>query len=139
MKLIELMHPPAEEGGVVNKTVVNAAKSAFCYKKALEPVFLVALGGDVSPCIGTFETVAQEFVAAGYVKFDAPEGGEAYVNPDQILLYAMVELGIYRLVFDGKIALTVKATGVEIEDMFSEGPNQDPQPCVPNKSNIVID
>ena len=128
MNLIELMHPPENEGGVVNKTVVNAAKSAFCYKKALDPVFLVAVGGEVSPCIGTFETVAQQFVDAGFTKFEAPEGGLAYVNPNQILLYMRVELGIYRFVFDGKIALTVKATGAEVTALFE-----------PNKSTIIVD
>jgi hypothetical protein len=51
------------------------------------------------------------------VVFDTPEGTKAVVNGDYVLFYASPELGLFNLMFDGKAAISVKATSKQIESL----------------------
>jgi hypothetical protein len=84
----------------------------------LQPVFIVNISGAILPCIGDYDSVVENLLKHDrLVVFDTPEGTKAVVNGDYVLFYASPELGLFNLMFDGKAAISVKATSKQIESL----------------------
>lgn len=127
MSFIELTMPPQQEGQEIQKVTAVSDQISFAFKQPLDPVFTMAMGVAVLPFIGDYDDVLEQLEEMGFTIFDTPEGAKAAINPNRVLFYMSPQLGVFSLMFDGKIGMSVKATTAEIKKMF-EG----------DKSNIII-
>lgn len=127
MSFIELTMPPQQKGQEIQKVTAVSDQISFAFKQPLDPVFTMAMGVAVLPFIGDYDAVLEQLEEAGFTIFDTPEGAKAAINPNRVLFYMTPQLGVFSLMFDGKIGMSVKATTAEIKKMF-EGA----------KSNIII-
>lgn len=117
---IELIQPPAKEGDPVQKITALSDHIMFAFKQPLQPIFQVAVGTAILPCIGDYEALLTELEESGLVVLDTPEGGKAAVNKDHILFFVSPSLGIYSLMFCGKMGMSVKATTADINGLFEK-------------------
>lgn len=127
MSFIELTMPPQQEGQEIQKVTALSDQISFAFKQPLDPIFTMAMGVAVLPFIGDYDDVLEQLEEAHFTIFDTPEGAKAAINPNRVLFYMSPQLGVYSMMFDGKIGMSVKATTAEIKKMF-EG----------DKSNIII-
>lgn len=127
MSFIELTRPPQQESQEIQKVTAVTDQISFAFKQPLDPVFTMLMGIAALPFIGDYDDVLEQLEEAGFALFDTPEGAKAAINPNRVLFYMAPQLGVFSLMFDGKIGMSIKATTAEIKKMF-EG----------NKSNIII-
>ena len=117
---IQLMQPPTKAGDPVQKVTALSDKIMFAFRAPLQPVFQVAVGAVVLPCIGDYGKLLQQLEEAGLSLLDTPEGTQAAVNKDHILFFASPGLGAYSLMFSGQMGMTVKATQTDITGLFEK-------------------
>ena len=67
-----------------------------------------------TPLLSQQEPDSTALEAAGFVKFQNPEGSYSWVNVKQAIFTMSPELGIYVFVFPGGSKVGVKATGEEV-------------------------
>lgn len=121
---IELTMLPQQEGQGIQKVTALSEQISFAFKQPLDPIFTMAMGVAILPFIGDYDAVLEQLEAAGFIIFDTPEGNKAAINPNHVLFYITPQLGVYSLMFDGKIGISIKATTAEIKNMF-EGEKSD--------------
>ncbi len=126
MKFIELTQSPQQEGAGITQLKVVIDQINFAFKQPLQPMFMVAMAGAVMPCIGNYDDVLESLSAEGFAILNTPEGSQAAINAKHVVFFVSPELGLFNLMFAGKSGLTVRATTVEIEQMFE-----------PDKSPII--
>lgn len=64
---------------------------------------------------GNYDDVLSAIKERGFVEFDSPDGGKAYVNPKQVIMFGMVELGVVLLSFPGGGQLPIRDTIADVE------------------------
>lgn len=118
--LIELMCPPPGEGQPVQKITALSDQIVFVFKQPLQPVFQVAMGATMLPCLGDYDAVLTQVEKAGLNIFDTPEGAQAAINKNHIAFFTSPSLGLYSFMFTNKVGMTVKATTAEITGLFEK-------------------
>ena len=117
---IELTQPPREVGQPVQTITALSDHIMFAFKQPLQPVFQVAVGTAILPCIGDYESLLVKLKKAWLSILDTPEGTQAAVNKDHILFFVSPGLGTYSLMFNGQIGMSVKATQTDITGLFEK-------------------
>lgn len=118
MAFIDLVQPPAAEGQPVQKITAMSDQIAFAFKQPLQTFFTVAIGPAVLPCIGNYDILVKQLEESGLTVFSTLEGGQVAVNPKHVLFFTSPGLGIYMLMFPGKVGLTLKTTFQDMKQMF---------------------
>ncbi len=116
MKLIELTQ---QTDSIKLKVVIDQIN--FVFKQPLQPVFMVdmaGMDGAMMSCVSNYDQVLATLDNEGFALLETPSGLKAAVNPKHILFFVSPELGLFNLMFTGKIGLVVKATTAEMEQMF---------------------
>ena len=117
--IIELSALPPKEGEPSQTVFIPVDQIAFVLKIPLQPVFMVNVNGLIMPCLGDYDNVLSKLELDGFRNLGAPDGSSVVVNPEKILFYVHLEIGLFHLMFLGK-GLNVKATTQEIEKLFDE-------------------
>ena len=123
MTFIEMVQvtPPGKPSPTI---VVPSEKISFAFKKTFEPHCTVGIGDIFAPCSFDFARVSKVLVEdEGFISFDVPDGGgKCVVNPDRINFYMPMEIGIFSLMFNGRSAITVRATTEQIQKSINHEP-----------------
>ena len=117
--IIELSAVPAEEGGPPQTVFIPVDQIAFVLKIPLQPVFMVNVSGAIMPCLGDYDAVSSYIELDGFRALGTPDGSKLVVNPEKIMFYTNLEIGMFHLMFPGK-GLNVKATTDEIKKLFDK-------------------
>lgn len=117
--IIELSAVPPQEGDPVQMVSIPIDQIAFVLKVPLQSVFVVNISGILMPCLGDYDAVSLKLELDGFRTFDTPDGAKLVVNPEKIMFYINLEIGLFHLMFLGK-GFNVKATTEEIKKLFDK-------------------
>lgn len=124
MKTLEVTlmfpHPDHEEQKIVMKpqeVVLNLARVDVVLRRPLNQGTVVIVDAVPTQCMSTLSNADLE----SFARFDTVDGTKLFVNPEKVLFYFPIELGVYKIVLPsigepGGNHITVKATGAEIKE-----------------------
>lgn len=92
----------------------------FIHKQPLQPAKVIACLVP-TPLITHADIEEEKLKAAGFKRFETPEGSYAWVNTREAIFAMSPELGIYVFVFPGGSKVGVRATGEEIDKAMGLG------------------